>query len=535
MVVTRLKTVFAALCLATFIPAIAMADRLALIMGNDSYTHVPTLEKARNDATAMSATLEEIGFDVTRVIDADRREMNRAISGFVSQLSPGDTAVLFFAGHGVEIDGENYLLPTDIEAPTTASEDFIKYESIGLSDMLERVQGTGARTTLMFIDACRDNPFAASTGRSVGGHRGLALVTAPEGTFVVFSAGARQQALDRLGGTDEDPNSVFTRTLLPKLTQPGLELRQMVSQVRLEVRDLALQQNHQQFPAYYDELLGQFYFTRGTPVTLPPVAEVVAPGSTLQEDFERARSIDTVLAYETFLQKHGDADDLTIDMARLQLDRLREPSRTAALAPPLAPEPADTPPLAMARQEILRRSQERLNALGCSAGIADGVVGPRTRRAFRAFLAGSETSLTTDDLGSPAALAELEALEDIVCPDTTRQAAAAPQDQSVAQTPAAPPSLAGTWPFNASCPFFITSHGTTTYRATGGGTYALTTRDNLGNVATGTGMDTGDGKVLVRLTWQTGAPDNYTATLSPDRRTISGVSQGGCTFTARKD
>lgn len=504
------------------------ADRLALIIGNDSYSHVPALEKARNDASAMAETLTGLGFDVTRVLDADRRDMTRAISGFTARLQPGDTALVFFAGHGVEIDGENYLLPTDIEAPASAAEDFIKFESIGLSDILLRVQGTGARTTLMVIDACRDNPFAAGTGRSLGGSRGLARVTAPEGTFVLFSAGAQQQALDRLNGPDEDPNSVFTRALLPRLKEPGLELRQLVSEVRLEVRDLALGQNHQQFPAYYDELLGQFYFTDAAAPAPTPALD-----TPLQADFATARGLDTVFAYEAFLEKYQDEEALEVAIAARRLENLRlstpSPTRTPEPVAASKPEPQPDPGLS---KEIMRQSQARLNALGCSAGVADGVAGPRTRRAFVNYLTASGSWLSLGDLGTQDALSELTAARPPVCVDTTRQAAAAPATPQ--QVATEPQSLVGTWAFTAQCPLFIQSNGTTTYRAVGAGRYAVTTRDNLGNSANGTVTETGGNTLSVRLTWQNGDADNHSARLSADRRTITSTNYVGCTATARK-
>jgi uncharacterized caspase-like protein len=139
-------------------------NRFGLVIGNDSYRSVPALAKARADARAISQALEAQGFDITTVLDAARRDMNRQISQFTSQLQPGDTAFVFFAGHGVEIDGENYLLPTDIIAPSTGGKDFITSESISLSQLLDRVRATGARTTIALIDACRNNPFCHGRG-----------------------------------------------------------------------------------------------------------------------------------------------------------------------------------------------------------------------------------------------------------------------------------------------------------------------------------------------------------------------------------
>ena len=489
------------------------AKRIGLVIGNDTYAHVPALEKARADARAIAGALSDVGFDVTRVLDADRSAMNRAISTFIGKLQPGDTAFVFFAGHGVEIGGQNYLLPTNIEAAANASEDFIRSESIGLKDVLARVQGTGARITLMFIDACRDNPFQSTAGRSIGGSRGLARITAPEGTFVVFSAGAGQQALDRLEGDDADPNSVFTRTLLPKLSEQGLELREMVSKVRLEVRKIALTQNHRQFPAYYDELLGEFYFNpKGT-----EQAVATPTSSTLRDDFERVRSLNSIIAYEAFLEKHGHKKDILVDIAK---------QRLALLQPAAEPEPEKEPQYD-GRKALILASQKRLNALGCTVGVADGVSGPRTRGAFRRFISETGARLRVSDFGSQKALDWLNRASGTVC-------AAAPPKEIVAAQKPKPATLAGRWAFKASCPLAISAWGTTTYRWLGANKYAVVTRDNFKNLAKGTVTDVGGGRLAVRLVWQDGAKDNYTATLSGNRRTITGVNYAGCRFTARK-
>ena len=141
-------------------------QRLALVIGNDGYADVPDLMKARADAIAVADKLDVQGFEVTTVLDASRRTVNRSIATFTGLLEPGDTAFVFYAGHGVEIDGENYLLPTDIAAPESGAEGFVKSESIALSGLLDRIHATGARTTLAIIDACRENPFAGGNGYS---------------------------------------------------------------------------------------------------------------------------------------------------------------------------------------------------------------------------------------------------------------------------------------------------------------------------------------------------------------------------------
>ena len=110
----------------------------------------------------------------------------------------------------MEIDGQNYLLAADIPKPQSGQQDFIKSEAMSLGDLMQRIASSGAGTRIFIIDACRDNPFAGSGGRGLGGTRGLARVDAPAGTFILYSAGYQQTALDRLNDADEEPTSVYT-------------------------------------------------------------------------------------------------------------------------------------------------------------------------------------------------------------------------------------------------------------------------------------------------------------------------------------
>lgn len=239
------------------------AKRVALVVGNDNYANVTDLAKAVNDADAMGATLEELGFTVLRAKNATRREMNVQIESFTAKLEKGDEALFFFAGHGVEIAGRNYLLPVDIPAAKPGKEDFVKAESVPVDEILDRIRSRGTRVSVLVLDACRDNPFPRAGTRSVGGKRGLAGMPAPEGTFIMYSAGVGQTALDALSNGDPNPNSVFTRSLIPLLKQPGLSLTQTARQVRRNVQKLASAIRHDQRPAYYDEVTGEFFFKKG--------------------------------------------------------------------------------------------------------------------------------------------------------------------------------------------------------------------------------------------------------------------------------
>jgi hypothetical protein len=240
--------------------AVSRVDRSALralVIGNDAYTHVSKLANAREDAKAMAENLAALGYQVTLKLDANEREMKQTLRTFKSQIEGGDEVVLFFAGHGVQLGAANYLLPVDINGE---SEEQVKDESIQLQRLLDDMTERKAKFTLALIDACRDNPFKG-TGRSLGG-RGLAPTTAATGQMVIFSAGAGQQALDRLGPQDKEKNGLFTRIFLKEMQKPGLSVDRVARNVRVEVVALAKSVGHEQVPAIYDQVVGEFFFKR---------------------------------------------------------------------------------------------------------------------------------------------------------------------------------------------------------------------------------------------------------------------------------
>jgi len=232
--------------------------RVALVVGNDAYENLERLQKAVNDARAVSDALGRLGFQVIRVENAPRRIMNQKISEFTGKVGRGDTAFMFYSGHGVEIRGINYLLATDTPPAHEGDDGLISSEGIAADIIIERLQDRGAKITMLVLDACRENPFKTAGSRGLGGTRGLGQMTAPEGVFVLYSAGVGQTALDRLSDSDPNPNSVFTRTLVQLLARPGMTVQEMAKATQAEVRRLAGTVNHPQMPAYYDQILGQF-------------------------------------------------------------------------------------------------------------------------------------------------------------------------------------------------------------------------------------------------------------------------------------
>jgi Caspase domain len=270
------RLAFMAACAVALLAALpaAAANRVALVIGNNAYENVPQLQKAMNDADAIAAELSKLGFDVVKAENVGRRAMSRALVELEGKIQAGDTALVYFAGHGFAIDGTNYLLPVDVPAANPGEEGLVEDASFAANGLSDRLQQKGAATVILILDACRDNPFAMQGKRSIGLTRGLTRMDPAEGMFVLFSAGQGQSALDRLSDTDANPNSVFTRTLLVEMETPGQSMVQIAKKTQSKVRELAAKVDHLQVPAYYDQIVGDLY--------LSPDGAVVAKGSVNQ-------------------------------------------------------------------------------------------------------------------------------------------------------------------------------------------------------------------------------------------------------------
>lgn len=241
-------------------PAKILATRRALVIGNDTYKNVAKLINAREDARTIAANLTAVGYQVTLRLDLNEKEMKAALRNFASQVQGGDEVLFFFAGHGVQLGSTNYLLPIDILGDNEAQ---VRDEAIQLQRILDDMSEKKAKFTLAMIDACRDNPFKSS-GRSLGG-RGLAPTTAATGQMVIFSAGAGQQALDKLGPSDKSKNGLFTRVFVQEMQKSNQSVDRVVKNVRNQVAELAKSVGHEQVPAIYDQVLGDFYFRVDSP------------------------------------------------------------------------------------------------------------------------------------------------------------------------------------------------------------------------------------------------------------------------------
>ena len=277
-------------------PAFA-EKRVALVMGNSAYQHVGRLANPTNDSEAISATLKGVGFTIVELKrDLKAAEMRRALRDFSDQVRDADVAVVYFAGHGIEIDGVNYVIPTDavLERDIDAFD-----EAIPLERILTVIE-PAKQLRLVILDACRDNPFNKSMKRTIGSRsisRGLAKVEpGSPNTLIAFAAKAGSTASD-----GDTKNSPFTAALVKHLPKPGLDLRKAFGFTRDEVLKAT---NNRQEPFVYGSLGGDDVVL--VPAAPAPAAAAPDAGATVRRDYEYAERVGTREAWDFFLSAYPD-------------------------------------------------------------------------------------------------------------------------------------------------------------------------------------------------------------------------------------
>jgi hypothetical protein len=270
---------------------VALADkRVAFVVGNSAYRNVAPLPNPAIDAKSMAKLLRNVGFDVVEGANLTRDKMTERLLEFGKKAEGADVALFFYAGHGIAVNGTNYLLPVDADLK---SEMDVKLGSaINIDVTLEQTM-SDAKVKLVFLDACRDNPFAAKirsakATRSVNVQTGLAEMKSGEGTLIAFATGPGQTALDGEAGT----NSPFTRALMANIASPGVEIQQAMTKVRAQVNE---ETNKGQLPWGHTNLTGTVYLNpapvaAGSPVEAPNTP-VVATGPVSEVELEFWRSV----------------------------------------------------------------------------------------------------------------------------------------------------------------------------------------------------------------------------------------------------
>ena len=283
--------IFSLLCMALSASAAQAERRVAFVVGNGAYKNVAQLPNPPVDAKAMAAVLRNVGFEVVEGTNLTRDKMTEKLLDFGKKAQGADVAVFFYAGHGIAISGTNYLLPVD--ADIKSEMDVKLGAAINIDLTLDQTM-SDAKVKLVFLDACRDNPFAAkiksnSATRSVSVGAGLAEMKSGEGTLIAFATGPGQTALDGQEGT----NSPFTRALIANITTPGVEIQQAMTKVRAQVNE---ETNKGQLPWGHTNLIGTVYLNGApAPATAnasgPAPAQVAvasAPGSDVEVEFWRS-------------------------------------------------------------------------------------------------------------------------------------------------------------------------------------------------------------------------------------------------------
>jgi hypothetical protein len=288
-----MRFLIAAMSVAAFLvsSSAAFADkRVAFVVGNSAYKNVAPLPNPAVDAKSMAKLLRNVGFDVVEGSNLTRDKMTEKLLDFGKRAEGADVALFFYAGHGIAINGTNYLLPVD--ADLKSEMDVKLGAAINVDLTLEQTMGD-AKVKLVFLDACRDNPFAAKirtakATRSVSVQAGLAEMKSGEGTLIAFATGPGQTALDGEAGT----NSPFTRALLANIASPGVEIQQAMTKVRAQVNE---ETNKNQLPWGHTDLIGEVYLNPVAAVAGGPVAApntpAVASGPVSEVELEFWRSV----------------------------------------------------------------------------------------------------------------------------------------------------------------------------------------------------------------------------------------------------
>ena len=229
------------------------SERLALLIGNSHYTHGGSLDNPVNDVRAIKKALEALGFAVMKYENCSQKTMKRAMDKFGRRLKGKNVGLFFYAGHGVQVRGNNYLLPVDAKLD---AENDAEYDCVRADRVLAKMETAGSRTNIVILDACRDNPFERSWRRGSKGE-GLAFMNAPSGSLIAYSTAPGKTALDGGG-----KNSPYTSALLQHIDTPNITVIQMFQRVRSTVRR---QSSYKQTPWESTSLGGDFYFsTQGT-------------------------------------------------------------------------------------------------------------------------------------------------------------------------------------------------------------------------------------------------------------------------------
>lgn len=295
---------------------VAGERRVALIIGNSTYHDAP-LKNPVNDADAMASVLRETGFDVIVYKNADRRKMFSSIKEFGLKLKKSDVGLFYYAGHGVQIDSANYLLPVDLKGSDLQDADDLRHSAFPLNELMDRMRDASTNN-IIILDACRDNPFLAKLSRSAS--RGLTKVNTPASTSILYSTDPGNTASDGVSGD----NGVFTNRLVESIQKGGLELVEVMREVAVNVSQ---DTNGSQRPIFDGVLSSKFYFRasesqiRQAPAESATSAITVDPKALEMRYWDSAEKSGNPFDYQSYLKKFPSGE--FAELARNRLEQIK--------------------------------------------------------------------------------------------------------------------------------------------------------------------------------------------------------------------
>jgi uncharacterized caspase-like protein/nuclear transport factor 2 (NTF2) superfamily protein len=334
----RIPTGFAVFLLAITIcglwlrAAEAQEKRVALVIGNAAYQHGSKLLNPKNDATDMAASLRKLGFQVIAGFDLTKPVMDRTIRDFAMALQGADVGLFYYAGHGLQVSGQNYLVPVEAELSSAAALDF---EMVRL-DLIHRTMEREASTNIIFLDACRDNPLARNLARALGTRsvqvgRGLAAVESGSGTLISFSTQPGNVASDGTGR-----NSPFTKALVDHITKSSDDLSAILISVR---NDVISSTQRRQVPWEHSALTKRVYFNWQKPIA-SQIPVVTTKLSEAAEAWSATKDVTNVATLEAFASRYKET--FYAELARARISELAQ-KHAMAVSPPTVTEAGPKP------------------------------------------------------------------------------------------------------------------------------------------------------------------------------------------------
>ncbi len=421
---------FAALCLLALLALLtlpaAAERRVALVIGNGAYQHATRLNNPANDARDMADRLKRLGFDVTAEVDATVETFDAAVATFERRLAGADLALFFYAGHGLQFSGVNYLLPIDARLENDSA---LKRRAVTAQDVIDKMERS-AKTSLVFLDACRNNTLLRDLeqalpeqSRNAASQRGLARMD-PRGTntLIAFATAPNEVAADGSGR-----NSPFSTALLRHIETPSISVQDMLTSV---AGDVLRQTSQRQRPEVLSRLATRVVLKELPPVVVVPPSPATPPAAAPSKEREASIAWEAVKdscdrdRLAVFQARYGDT--FFGDLAKRRMEQVEAKAMCAApavTAPPVVepPKPAVgalpivPPPKDIEDEAFVRALQTELKRVGCLAGDADGKWGESSRAALREYA--KRVSMTVDDKEPPRQIvANLLLVKQRVCP-----------------------------------------------------------------------------------------------------------------------